>query len=277
MIVDAGLFAAPYLLAVPTVLAVVGQLGDAPHLRAVFGWEGAPLSDGPAAVAFFYLTNLGVPMALALGALAVARPPHAAFLAAWTVVLFAVPNLAQVSAVAFDMNKFFQAMWVAVAILAAWAVRAWPRPVAAVILTLSIASPLLAAAWTATSYQLLLSHDEVAAAAWAAESTPERSVFVTDGRVNSFTDAAGRLRLTSFSWYVRNLGYDPAIREAEVHTIYCGGSTQDASRIMQALRASYVVDGGRPMPCSTPTDFAAGGFRLAFERPTLRVWELAGS
>ena len=41
------------------------------------------------------------------------------------VVLFLVPNVVLVSAVEFDMNKYFQIMWIAVAILAAWLIRRW--------------------------------------------------------------------------------------------------------------------------------------------------------
>ena len=42
--------------------------------------------------------------------------PGARFLVAWLVALFLVPNLVVVSAVEFDMNKYFQIMWIAVAI-----------------------------------------------------------------------------------------------------------------------------------------------------------------
>ena len=42
------------------------------------------------------------------------------------VALFIVPNVVVVSAVEFDMNKYFQIMWIAVAILAAWLIRRWP-------------------------------------------------------------------------------------------------------------------------------------------------------
>ena len=50
--------------------------------------------------------------------------PDRWFLVAWVVALFIVPNVVVVSAVEFDMNKYFQIMWIAVAILAAWLIRA---------------------------------------------------------------------------------------------------------------------------------------------------------
>ena len=63
------------------------------------------------------------------------------------VALFIVPNVVVVSAVEFDMNKYFQIMWIAVAILAAWLIRRWPRPLIAAVLLVSALSPALIAVW----------------------------------------------------------------------------------------------------------------------------------
>ena len=78
-------------------------------------------------MAFFYLTNFGIPLFLAAWAAITGGVPARLFLVAWVVALFLVPNLFVAGAVVFDMNKYFQVMWVAVAILAAWAVRNWPQ------------------------------------------------------------------------------------------------------------------------------------------------------
>ena len=82
---------------------------------------------GRSAVLFFYATNLGLPFALALLAGDGPWPRSRRFLVAWLVVLFVIPNVVVLSAVEFDMNKYFQMMWIAVAILAAWLIRRWPR------------------------------------------------------------------------------------------------------------------------------------------------------
>ena len=138
-------------------------------LKFYLGWESAP-GRWPAAVVFFYLTNLGVPFALAIGA----RDLKAkAFLGAWAVALFAIPNLMQVSDVAFDMNKYFQAMWIAVALLAAWFIRRWPWPAIALVLLLSVPSPLLVAGWTAFNREQVLDWNGVEAANWIAANTPD--------------------------------------------------------------------------------------------------------
>ena len=209
-------FLAPYLLAAPFVVAPALQATGSGWLRVVSGWPSAPFADGPGAVAFFYLTNLGLPLVLALAALFVPRLPHRAFLAAWLIGLFVIPNVVQVSVVDFDMNKYFQAMWIAVGMLAAWLVRRWPLPAVAWVLLLSLPSPLLVATWTATSNLQVLSTSELAAAQWVSSNTPPDAVFVTDGWVNSLTDAGGRRRLTTFAPYIANLGYPPDERIADV-------------------------------------------------------------
>jgi hypothetical protein len=273
---NALLFLAPYVLALPFALPALLQSAASGSVRLVRGWESAPINDGPAAVAFFYFTNLGLPFVLALMALLLERVPRRAFLAAWVALLFWVPNIVQVSVIAFDMNKYFQAMWIAVAILAGWLVRRWPAPALIALFAASIPAPLLVAAWTATSDLQVLSAQQLAAADWVAARTPPRSVFVTDGWVNSLTDPAGRLRLTTFGPYVANLGYAPDERIAQVHGIYCAGQPLLSADLMRRLHASYVIDAARPSDCTTPTDFGAGDqFTLAYENPELRIWRLA--
>ena len=128
---NAALLLAPYLLAVPFAIAPLLNASGSGALKLALGWESAPLADGPLAVLFFYVTNLGLPFVLASGALFVRDLQARAFLGAWAVALFLIPNLMQVSDVAFDMNKYFQAMWIAVALLAAWLIRRWPWPAVA--------------------------------------------------------------------------------------------------------------------------------------------------
>jgi hypothetical protein len=271
---NATLFLAPFLLAVPFALGPALQSAGSGSLRLVAGWPSAPQEDGVAAVAFFYLTNLGVPFVLALAAL-VGRLAHRWFLATWVVGLFIVPNVVAVSVVDFDMNKVFQAMWVAVAVLAAWLMRRWSGAAVGLVLALSIPSPLLVAGWTATSELQVISGADAEAATWVAEHTPPDAVFVTDGWVNSLTDSAGRLRLTTFGPYIANLGYDPDARIADVTTIYCGGDAAASAVLMRWYGATYLVDGGRPQPCEQPVDFATSpAFELVYGEGPL-IWRLA--
>ena len=273
---NAVLVLAPLVLAVPFAAAALGNAGGSGALQVRLGWESAPLADGPGAVAFFYLTNLGVPFVLALVALLVPRTPWRLFLGTWVIAMFAIPNLLQVSVVAFDMNKYFQAMWVAVALLAAWLIRRWPWPAIALVMLLSIPSPLVVSAWTAFSREQVLSWDEVRAAEWMADNTPQRSVFATDGWLNSPTDPAGRLRLLTFTPYVANLGFDPDERAQQVQEIYCSGDAALAVDLLRQLETDYVLDAGRPGDCTASIDFStATGLELVYEEGGIRIWHVA--
>ncbi len=266
---------APYVLALPFVVAPLIQSSGSGALQLVTIWASTPREDGPLAVVFFYLTNLGLPFVLALGAVLISGLPRRAFLTAWIIGLFVIPNVVQVSVVDFDMNKYFQAMWIGVAISAAWLIRRWPRPALVAIFALSIPSPLLVAGWTATSNLQVLTSAEVRAARWVADFTPADAVFVTDGWVNSLTDAAGRKRLTTFGPYVANLGYRPDERISDVSAIYCGGDVSRSAELMDRYGATHVIDGSRPQPCDFPVDFGASDlFELIYEDGPF-IWRLA--
>lgn len=271
---NALLFAAPYVAALPFATAAAGQATGSGWLHWVVVWPTAPVADGPGGVLFFYLTNLGIPFALAILALALRQTPARAFLALWIAILFLVPNLVQVSFVSFDMNKYFQAMWIAVAILVGWLLARAGRLVIVGVLVLSMASPVLASVHTAFSQNFLLSTDALAAARWIAAHTPERAVFVTDDWIISPTDPAGRLRLTSFGPYVANLGYDPAERQAAVHVIRCGGDARVSATLMRRYGAEYVIpDDGAT--CEAPVDFAASDlFVEAYSNATITIFRL---
>ncbi len=275
---NAALLLAPYLLAIPFAVPPFLASSGSGQLHWVAGWESAPIVDGPAAVVFFYATNLGVPLLLGIAALVAPRMPRRAFLAAWLLLLFLVPNVVQVSVVAFDMNKYFQAMWIAVALAAAWLIRRWPAPAIAAVLALSVPSPLLVSAWTALNHEQVLSSAEVDAETWIVANTLPTSVFVTNGWLNSPTDAAGRLRLLTYSVYIANLGYDPDLRTAQIDEIYCGDDATEAARIARSLGASYLLDTGPPGGCFPETQFdEAADWTLVFSESGVRIFKLSGA
>jgi hypothetical protein len=271
------LFAAPYLLAVPFASAAFDQATGSGWLEPVLGWPTAPLDDGPLAVTFFYLTNLGIPFLLAVLSLLLVRTPSRAFLAAWIGLLFLVPNLVQVSYVSFDMNKYFQAMWIAVAIAAGILLARWPMPAVALVLVVSAVSPTLSAVHHGFSRNFLLRADELAAAAWIAAETPPGSVFVTDDWIIAPTDPAGRLRLTGFGPYVENLGYDFGERQALVDDIRCGGDADRAAELMKEFGASYVLP-DRSGNCADPVDYAASDrFEEAYAEGGVVIYRLSSA
>ncbi len=274
---DAVLFLAPVVLALPFVVGPILQQQGSGAFRFVLGWSEARFSQGPLGVVFFYATNLGVPFLLALVAVASRQTPQRVFLALWLVALFLIPNLVVLSAVEFDMNKYFQIMWIAVAILAGWLIRRWPLPALEAVLAASLASPLLVGAWFVTSTPVALSDGQQRAAVWIGQHVPDRAVFVTDAFINSPVDLAGRLRLTTFGPYVSNLGFDPAARERDVQVVYCGGD-RAAAQVLLRDGAGYVLSPGGILDCGTgvsPTDFGASRlFRTIYDGDGISIWQL---
>jgi hypothetical protein len=276
---DAVLFLAPVILAAPFIVGASVRQGDVGAFRFVLGWSEARFGDGPVAVVFFYLTNLGIPFLIAVAAALIGRRlPGRGFLVAWMVALFIVPNVVVVSAVEFDMNKYFQIMWIAVAILAAWLIRKWPRPIILAVLLVSAFSPMLIGIWHIRSDTVTVSLPQEAAARWIAANTPTRAIFITDAFINSPIDLAGRLRITTFGPYVSNLGYDPAPREADTTAIYCDGP-EVAVEKMATYGATYVLSsGGIPCQGAPGTDFSSSPlFQTVYDVDGVTVWRLAGS
>ena len=274
---DAALFLGPIVLAIPFVAEAIAQQGRIGNLRFVAGWTEARFRDGPLAVLFFYATNLGIPFVLALVAAITGRGlPNRRFLVAWLVALFLVPNVVVLSAVDFDMNKYFQMMWIAVAMLAAWLIRRWPKPAIAIVVALSAISPGLIAVWHATSRPVALTPGQMGVARWIEANTPNRAIFLTDAFINSPVDLAGRRRITTFGPYVSNLGYDPAPREADTIAAYCDGP-EVAAEIMARYGATYALSSGGVLDCDDPegTDFdASPRFESVYDVAGITVWRL---
>ena len=275
---DAALFLAPVVLALPFVVGPALLQHERGAIRFVVGWGEAPFKDGLGAVVFFYVTNIGLPLLLGVLALLVSRPPGRAFLAAWAVALFLVPNLVVAGAVEFDMNKYFQVMAVALALLGGWLLRRRRTVVVAVVIAATAISPVLVASWHVLSESVALSTGQERAARWIADNTPQRAVFVTDAFINSPVDFAGRLRITTFGPYAANLGYDPAPREADVRAAYCDGPDR-AAEVMGRYGATYVLSsGGRP-DCADgqQTDFSTSPrFETVYDAEGVKIWRLRG-
>jgi hypothetical protein len=275
---DGVLFLTPVVLAAPFVIDAISRQGQKGAFRFVEWWGEARVGDGPAAVAFFYVTNLGIPVALAvIAAFTARRMPGRWFLVAWMVALFIVPNIVVVSAVEFDMNKYFQIMWIAVAILAGWLIQHWRPSLVAVLLVVCAFSPALIAVWHLRSETVALGLPQETAALWIAANTPQRSVFVTDAFINSPVDLAGRLRISTFGPYVSNLGYDPDPRAADTRAVYCDGPEVAAQR-MAIYKATYVLSsGGNPCDGADSTDFSSSPlFKTVYDTDGVTVWQLAG-
>jgi hypothetical protein len=275
---DALLFLAPVILAAPFIAGAITRQNDIGAFKFVLGWSEARIGDGPAAAAFFYVTNLGIPVLLAVIAAILARGrPWRWFLVAWMVALFIVPNVVVVSAVEFDMNKYFQIMWIAVAILAGWLLARWRTSAVVVVLLVCALSPALIGLWHMRAHDVVLSLPQERAARWIAANTPERAVFVTDDFINSPVDLAGRLRLSTFGPYVSNLGYDPGPRSVDIKAVYCDGP-EVATEKMSPYGATYVLSsGGNPCGNAAGTDFGSSPlFETVYDEDGVTIWRLTG-
>jgi hypothetical protein len=277
---DALLFLGPIVVALPYVVPAALRQGGQGAFRFVQGWSEARFADGPGAALFFYVTNLGLPVLLAIVALLALRGraavPARGFVAAWLVALFLVPNLVVVSSVEFDMNKYFQIMWIAAAIAAAWLLARWPMWIAALAILFAMISPALIAIHHATHPAVVMSLGQAAAGRWIESNTPDRAIFATDDFINSPVDLAGRMRITTFGPYVSNLGYDPAPRAADIDAIYCDGPDVARDR-MARYGATYVLSSGGVLDCEEPTDFNSSPlFETVYSREGVSMWRVAG-
>jgi uncharacterized MnhB-related membrane protein len=172
------------------------------------------------------------------------------------------------------MNKYFQLMWIAVAILAAWLIRYWPRPLIAAVIALSVLSPAQVALWHLTSPTVAMTRAQEQAGQWVRRNTEPLAMFVTDSFINSPIDLAGRLRLTTFTPYIAYLGYDPATRVAEVESVYCDGDAR-AREVMERYGAQYVLSSGGLLPCEHPTEFSTSDeFETVYDEQGVRIWRL---
>lgn len=203
-----------------------------------WGWE-APTSS-PQEFVLFYAANFGVPLLLAVAACLLVKIEKKLLLAATALALFAVPNVVSFTRVAWDMNKFFQFMWVPLAVLAGIALSKLPKAVAAALVALCIISPLLVMAWFASSHLVVLSNQDVEAAAWIEGNTPQKTVFATSAFINSPVDYAGRLRIIGFPLYAQNFGFGTRERENDLEKIYCG-SELEAGAAMRKYGATHII------------------------------------
>ena len=221
-------------------------------------------------------TNLGIPFVLAIAALFYRRTPSRLFLGAWLVALFLVPNVIVATAVAFDMNKYFQAMWVAVGILAAWAIHRWPRPLIVLVIAASVVSP---RSWGRGTSSRTASRSRPRRSASGDGSRRTRpsgaSSSPRPSSTRRWTSPAGsgsrRSARTSRTWL------RPGPREADVTSAYCNGPDV-AARVMQRYGATYALSFGGYLACpdgGTGTDFASSPlFELVHEDQGVAVYRL---
>ncbi len=255
------------------LLPALQQSDAAKQFKLNLGWE-AP-KDSAESFVFFYAANFGVPLLLAAGGFLFAgvRRRRALFFKA--TVLFLIPNLVSFTAIGWDMNKFFQYMWVLLSIFAGAALAKLSWKLSIPLTALSVLSTVLVALWFGWSTTMALSGGELAAAQWITRNTPADAVFATRPFINMPTDYAGRLRLLTFTPYVSNWGFDPSERERDLRTIYCGNESESAS-FMKKYGASYLIDAEWDGDCSHAYR-SSSYFSKAYDEAGVAIFKLVGT
>ena len=269
-------FAAPLLYGAFFVAGPYLHRAQQNHVQFVLGWQDTPANAGFWGLVFFYATNLGIPFILAVLALVWRKTPARWLLGGWLVLLFLVPNFVQVSVVAFDSSKFFQLMWPAAALLAAWMMRNWKIWVTVPVLVVCCLSGAAGAIWVLEDTRAVLSDAEYAAAQWIETQTPDNAVFVTATFINMPTDLAGRERLAGFFTYASDQGFDQTQRDADVQAIYCTQAL--AGDLMRQYNANYVLSFGGLLDCKghAPTDFDnTPGFHRVYDAGGVTIWKFS--
>ncbi len=247
---------APGVLALPFALPALLATSGAGHVQLNFLWL-APHSPIDAAV--FYVANLGLPVLLALAALASRNTKQRMFLGLWALACFVIPNVVSLSGTVWDMAKFFTYMWIPIGVLAAQFLEGKHVALIVAAVALSVATPLLILHWNASSDWVAFSQDDVAVGEWIALNTPQKSVFVTTTTHLSPVDSiGGRLRVIGYLGWLYNFGLNYSEREALVKQVYCGDA-QSARAAALRLDADYVYSGGterNDFPCAGSLDAA---------------------
>ena len=146
------------------------------------------------------------------------------------------------------MNKYFQIMWIAVAILAAWLIKRWPRPLIAAVLIVSAFSPALIGVWHVRSNRR---RGRAGAGDGRALDRRQhaRALGLRHRRVHQLP---GRSRRAPADHDVRAVRLEPRLRpgaaRGDTTAIYCDGPEVAAER-MAVYGATYVLSSGG-VPCN---------------------------
>ncbi len=269
-------FILPLIIGIPFVLRPFIYSTAGSLIKLNLGWE----SHTKSAIDFalFYVLNFGFPFLFALLGILFFKVREKMFLFLWMLVMFTIPNIVTLTYVYWDMNKFFQYMWIPVVFFAAVALCRMPKVVVFLVILLSIPSPLLVSAWFVTHNGVVFGNSELGAYEWIASNTNISDVFVTETQINQATDAAGRLRVITFIPYVWNNGFDPGEREKNIKEIYCTENDTRAVELMESYNATHIVirQFGSECTWSAPAIRASGIFEKAFEQGNIAIYKVKG-
>ena len=183
-----------------------------------------------------------------------------------------------VSAVEFDMNKYFQIMWIAVAMLAAWLIRRLAD--AAIVGVLAVSRHLTGARRRLAPDQPGRRHERGAGARGALDRDGHAGALgLRHRRVHQ---QPGRPRRPAAHHDVPAVRLEPRLRPGAARGrhrgIYCDGPDV-AAELMATYGATYVLSSGGILDCAAdrrPTSASSDRFETVYDVDGVTVWRLKG-
>jgi len=267
------------LLALPYLLNLVGHVSANSFMRLQPGWRGhnAPIWT------WYWLVNIGLPMLIIIPAWFAAPPIWRRFYLAFLFLLI-FSLIVVVSPNDYDNIKLIYLWYAPTSVLvAAWLVRLArverlrlaARLLATVLALVSIISGLLALQYEIVSRQLLFSHEEMAAAAFAREQTGPRALFLTAPTIHQpILSLAGRAVLRGDTAWLWSHGYEFAAREADVKSIYAG--SDEASQLISYYGIDYIYLGPVERQAGANQPFFAK-FPNVYHSANITIYDVRGS
>ncbi|HWN10814.1 MAG TPA: hypothetical protein VNO50_16360 [Pyrinomonadaceae bacterium] len=264
------------LLALPHLLTLVGHVSANSFMRFQPGWR----AHTESVWIWYLLKNIGAPLLLIIPAWWAAPPLWRRFYLAF-LFLLSFSLLIAVSPNDFDNIKLMYLWYAPTSVLiGAWLVRLasvdrWKLParVLATALTIvCIASGLLALQHERVSHHLIFSHEEMAAAASARETTQPRALFLTAPTLfQPILSLAGQPVLRANTDWLWSHGYEFGQREADVKSIYAG--SDEALSLIQYYGIDYVYFGPRELEAGGNQSFFDDNMTAIYRSGTIVIYD----
>ena len=254
--------------------------GNSQFVRFQFNWVnnsgGNGLRDG---YLWFWIKNAGVPFLLLLLSL-LDRKPRRRMIAAGAFTIFIVAEFLLFQPNEYDNNKLFYVWWALGAVLAAdYAADIYERlkglrsryVLAGMLAVCSLATGTLSIARECVSDYQMYSRDDVEAAQFVEENTPEHSTFISwTQHINPVSGLAGRDIVCGPDLWLYWHGYNTRERQADIRAFYADPAA--SADILEKYGVDYILVGEYERGNLTVDEgMIAQLYPLAFESDSGRV------
>ena len=266
-------FIFPALLSLPFITVVDPTTTS--HLYFQTGWW-AP-DKSPIGLVIFYIGNLGIPFVISFF-FPLTQRKHTFFIYSWLLAMFILPNIVTFTPNSFDMFKFFNFMWIPVAIATGCVLgRLWDKKLYIVVVCLvilSVFTPFLDAAWNLSVKFPGYSFDEYNAGMWVRNNIPQGSVFLEESSIHSPpTQIGGRLRIMGYGTWPYGQGYEIWNREDDIKMAF-NGTPEEMSKMIVKYNIDYVYIGGEEAKTypGVKEKFDKYGFQKVYSNDRAGIW-----